>query len=297
MVFIAVADESSFTGAAKRLNRTVSVISYTVSRLEALLGVELFARISTKRPQLTAAGRAVLAEARVVAEAVDGLRASVSGLLQGLEAELDLAIDVMLPQKLVGQVLREFADAYPTVSLRLHVEALGGVAALVLGGQARIGISGPLPDGVENVERVRIGAVPMVPVAAAGHPLAHIPLVTPEEARRHVQLVLSDRSPLTEGRDFGVFSPKTWRVADLSAKHALLREGIGWGYMPHALIESDLAAEALSVLTMRDEPDGAYQLSGIWRRDKPPGPAAAWLLTRFEQLQIGMPSLSEGPRS
>src|SRR3546814_10490574 len=94
--------------------------------------------------------------------------------------------------------------------------------------------------------------------------------VPPGAARDHVQLVLSDRSRFTEGRDFSVISPRTWRLADLGAKHALLREGIGWGNMPLQLIESDLVSGTLVRLAMPDHPGGTYRFAGIWRRDRPP---------------------------
>ncbi len=93
--------------------------------------------------------------------------------------------------------------------------------------------------------------------------------------------MLTDRSPLTEGRDFGVLSRRTWRLADLSAKHALLREGIGWGNMPLAMVEADLASGALVRLACRTFPAASIALSAIYRRDTPPGPAASWLLQQF----------------
>ena len=65
-VFITVVDAGSFVGAAKRLGRATSVISYSIANLEAQLGLTLFDREATKKPQLTEAGQAVLAEARGV---------------------------------------------------------------------------------------------------------------------------------------------------------------------------------------------------------------------------------------
>ncbi|MEI4563247.1 LysR family transcriptional regulator, partial [Klebsiella pneumoniae] len=85
---------------------------------------------------------------------IDGLRAKVKGLLDGLEAEVHLAVDVMLPAQRLGKVLRAFAAAYPTVTLRLHVEALGAVVALVQEAQAVVGISGPLATGRVGIESV-----------------------------------------------------------------------------------------------------------------------------------------------
>lgn len=65
-------------------------------------------------------------------------------------------------------------------------------------------------------------------------------------------------------------SPKTWRLADLGTKHALLREGIGSDSMPLAMIAGDLMAGTLVRLPMPDHPGGTYRFSGIWRRHTPP---------------------------
>lgn len=67
-----------------------------------------------------------MAEARTIYGGVDGLRAKVKGLLQGLESEVHLALDVMLPASRVVDALKSFRAEFPTVGLRLQMEALGG---------------------------------------------------------------------------------------------------------------------------------------------------------------------------
>ncbi|WP_416051046.1 LysR family transcriptional regulator [Cupriavidus basilensis] len=280
-VFLTVVDVGSFAGAARKLSRATSVISYTIANLENQLGVALFDRKTTKKPQLTEAGRTVLAEARTVTMGIDGLRAKVKGLLQGLEAEVHLALDVMLPASRVVDALKAFREAFPTVALHLHMEALGAVTQMVLDRAAAIGVSGPLSSGVAGIERIRIGNVMLWPVAAPGHPLASGNPNPPGAARHHVQLVLSDRSALTRGMDFAVVSTHTWRLADLGAKHMLLREGIGWGNMPVPMVQEDLDAGRLVLLDLPDNHGNFYPFDAIYRTDTPPGPAAAWLIERF----------------
>ena len=130
-IFLAVVDEGSFNRAAKKLGRALSAISYGVATLEAQLGVTVFRREGSRRPELTDAGRALLPDARAIADDVDGLMARARGIRQGLETELSLAVDVMFPSSAVAAVLHQFQEVFPTVNLRLHVEALGAVAALV----------------------------------------------------------------------------------------------------------------------------------------------------------------------
>ncbi|NIJ59683.1 hypothetical protein FHS82_003544 [Pseudochelatococcus lubricantis] len=130
---------------------------------------------------------------------------------------MDIAVDVMLPADRLAMVLREFAAMFPTVAMRLHVEALGAVTAAVLEQKASIGISGTLAAGVEGVECIALGSVAMVPVAAPHHPLGRLERIAPGEACNHVQLVLTDRSHFTEGEDFAVLSLRTWRLDRFAA--------------------------------------------------------------------------------
>jgi DNA-binding transcriptional LysR family regulator len=122
----------------------------------------------------------------------------------------------------------------------------------------------------------------MIPVAAPGHPLAH-GKVSMARARDHLQLVLTDRSSLTEGRDFGVMAVKSWRLADLGAKHALLLAGLGWGNMPKAMVSDDIKRGRLVRLDMEAENDLSYRLHSLYRSDTPPGPSATWLMERLSQ--------------
>lgn len=287
-IFLAVVDEGSFNRAARKLGRAISVVSYAIANLEAQLGVRLFDREGSRRPQLTEDGKALLSDARTVADDVDVLLGKVRSLHQGLEAELALAVDVMVPSTVLAQVLREFQTMFPTVTLRLHVEGLGGVAALVLDGRATLGIAGPDVGDMPELDRQNIGSVELVPVAAPSHPLATSGPLAPGAVRKHLQLVLTDRSPLTEGKDFSVFSPRSWRLADLGAKHALLREGIGWGSMPRHMVGGDLASGTLVELVIPERPPLAYALNALWRRDTRLGPAACWSLDAFaERLRPG----------
>jgi hypothetical protein len=47
------------------------------------------------------------------------------------------------------------------------------------------------------------------------------------------------------GRGLRVIGTQTWRLTDLGSKHMLLKEGIGWGYMPEHTVVEDVAKGAL----------------------------------------------------
>lgn len=277
--FLAIVDHGSFAAAGRALGRATSVVSYAMAGLEEDLGVTLLDREGARRPKLTAKGAALLPDIRRMAEQADQLSARATGLRQGLEAELSLAVDVMFPMAQLTPILRDFADAFPVVPLKLQVEAMGATAAALEMGKADLAISGPLIGPSEGLARRWIGKVVLIPVAAPDHPLAQNPI--PGAAMQHLQLVLTDRSRRSEGQDFGVLSPSTWRLGDLSAKHALLREGVGWGNMPAHLIEADLHLGSLVRLALPESGDITYPLYLISRRDLASGPASQWLAERI----------------
>lgn len=282
-VFLAIVETGSFAGAARKLGRATSVISYAIANLETQLGVSLFARAGTARPTLTEAGRAMLPEARALAMALDGLIAKAHGLTRGLEAEVALVVDVMLPARKLVRALDEFRKAFPTVGLRLKVEALGAVTQDVLQGAVAFGLSGPLESPQDDLlVRGPAGSVRLLPVAAPDHPLANFAgPVRAGVAQDHVQLVLTDRSSLTQGRDYGVISLKTWRLADLGAKHALLLAGMGWGNMPKPMVNDDLKRGRLVELNIESPAPLVYPFHTVYRRDRPPGPAGSWLMEKL----------------
>ncbi len=282
-VFLMVVETGSFAAAARKLNRATSAVSYTIANLEQQLAVKLFDREQTRRPVLTQVGEAVLAKALVVSADVDDLRASIKSLLDGLEVEVTAVVDVMFPSARLVDAVKAFETNFPTVKLRLHVEALGAVSQLVQRGVAAVGFGGGPQSVGTGLEMISLGDVEMIPVAAPGHPLARVKDPKPGDARRHRQLVLTVRSHFDEGDNAGIFSADAWPLADLGAKHALLLGGVGWGNMPEPNVRDDIDVGRLVRLDLPDVGTGRYPLHAIYRIHNPPGPAASWLIRRFAE--------------
>ncbi|PIF78807.1 DNA-binding transcriptional LysR family regulator [Variovorax sp. 54] len=283
--FIAAADEGSFSAAGRKLRRAQSVVSQTLANLEAQIDVQLFDR-SARYPQLTEQGTALLAEARVVVNSMNGFKAKARTMAEGLEPELSVAVDVMYPMESLTVAVGLFRAAFPHTPLRLYVEALGAVIQPVLQGTCRLGIIGSMPVVPDAVEAEKLLDVPMVTVTGNAHPLARRKgLIRMRELEDHVQLVLTDRTSLSDGKTYGVFSPSTWRLADLGAKHAFLRAGFGWGHMPQAMVRHDLDTGALVQIQIENFQPRTPPIAmfAAYRKDSPPGPAGRWFLDQLKQ--------------
>ncbi len=283
-VLLAVVEAGSFSAAARRLRRVQSAISQAMANLEAQLDVAIFDR-STRIPTLTDPGRAIVGGARRVCGEVDGLRQLAAGMTRGLEAAVSLCVDSIFPLPALVELCRDFAAEFPTVALRVDTQTLSAVSSRVLAGAATLGVASPA-GVLPGLERSALAPIRMVPVVAAAHPLARTTgrLATARLAE-HVQIVLSERDD--EGvPDQGVLSPRTWRVADLHTKHALLREGLGWGNLPAYMVADDLRAGDLVALRPEAWGDDEHtlHLAAVHRPGAALGPAHRWVLGHLARL-------------
>jgi DNA-binding transcriptional LysR family regulator len=215
----------------------------------------------------------------------DEIKRQARDVGKGLEHELVLTIDSLFPVENLADALRVFASEFPSVKLRLNIEAMGAVQKEVLEGRSTLGIIGSLLHLPAGLIGDALQPISRLPVAARNHPLSkgsatnrlpHSLLLN------HIQILQSDRSELTEGRDFMTYTGRTWRVSDLVTKHFFLRAGLGWGYMPEHDIALDIADGVLSRLWiegLRDQ--NAVPLVVVRRRDRVLGPAAQWMLTQL----------------
>lgn len=285
-VFRQVAEKGGFSAAARAMHRAQSAVTYAVQKLEEQVDLPLFDR-GGYRPTLSEAGRALLPRAGRILEELEGFAAQARGIAGGLEPEVSLVAEAMYPMPRLVRVLSEFQREFPSVQLRIQVESLGATSEAVLDGRADLGVALEFAAAVlPDLDTVPMGHIELVPVAAPSHPLAKLRgKISLEALRDHVQLVLADRSKLTEGRDYSVFAVRTWRLADLGARHEMLLAGLGWGSMPRHMIEEDLKAGRLKRLDIR-RPGAHASLPRppivlARRKGKVLGPAGRWLAQRL----------------
>jgi len=284
-LFLSVAEQGSFSAAGRKLGRVQSAVSQGIANLEEELEVLLFDR-STRKPTLTEAGNSLLVDAQQIFEKVDALRVRAAGISEGLESELSLVVDTIVPASILVNLARAFQSTFPTVALRIHTETLNTVVALVLDGRCLVGLAGPVGLDAKNLRRRFVTNILTVPVVAKTHALATLAAPIPSSAfLDQTQIVISEHRKAS-GPDHNVLSPQTWRVAEAATKHALILAGLGWGKLPVEMVQDDLASGALVKLHLQEwgSQPTPIPLSSIIRTDTAPGPAAQWLLAYLDEL-------------
>ena len=282
-VLVAIDDSGSFSAAGRQLRRVQSAISHTVQALEEAQGVQLFDR-STRTPRMTAAGQALVEQARQVLRQAAVFERTAKAMAAGLEPALALAIDSFVPTEPVIRGLAGLRELYPDLAVTLFTEGIGAAERRVRDGSATLGLCALLPTLVQDLQAAVLTHVSLVPVAAPGHPLAtERRTLTRDVLAEHIQLILTD--PLQRpGPSFSVVSPCVWRFVDITRRLEFLLAGFGWGTMPKHLVQPHLDAGRLVALDVQDPGvlPGSIGLYAVHDRRRPLGVGARWLL---EELQ------------
>ena len=282
-ILVAVADAGSFSAAARTLGRVQSAVSQSIQTLETTLGIPLFDR-SHKTPRLTEAGRAVVDDARALIVGAGALRARAQGMADGVEPELTLAVDAMFPIPLLMESLKALRSAFPRLPATLFTEALGGAEQRLRDGAARLAICPVSPTRQDDLFAEFMTRIVMWPVVAVDHPLAALsgPL-TREALEPHVQLVLTDRTSLTQNFSGGIISRQIWRFADLSTRLDFLLAGFGWCNMPVHMVEDHVAAGRLKKLDVADRDEFSVPIYVVHERGRELGRAGRWLIADLRE--------------
>jgi DNA-binding transcriptional LysR family regulator len=147
--FVAVAEELHFGRAAERLHVVPSAVSQHVSRLERELGGRLFDRTS-RRVELTAAGRTLLREARHVLDAVQQARDETGLVIRASRGALSLASPPSARDEVALPALLTFEASSPEVAADLLELPSREVGRRVASGEVDAGFAW-LPDVTETV--------------------------------------------------------------------------------------------------------------------------------------------------
>jgi DNA-binding transcriptional LysR family regulator len=172
--FVEVAEQASFTEAARRLNRSPPAVTRAVAELEARLGVRLLTR-TTRAVAVTEAGQLFLAGAKRVLADLDDIEQAAAGRGHAAVGELRVTAPIVFGRLHLLPLVDQFLRRYPSVSVRLFLSDRP-IDLVEQGFDVALRI-GELTD--RSAIATRVGAVRPLVVAApsylAEHPAPAIP--------------------------------------------------------------------------------------------------------------------------
>jgi DNA-binding transcriptional LysR family regulator len=138
--FVAVAEDESFTAAARRVHVAQQVLSSQIRQLEDALGVQLLERTS-RGVALTPAGAAFLESAHATLAVLDRGVTAARNAARAISGELSVGLNVAAGGELPTTALAAFERAHPQVEVRLRTFDLAEPAAGLLNRSTDVALS------------------------------------------------------------------------------------------------------------------------------------------------------------
>jgi DNA-binding transcriptional LysR family regulator len=283
---VVVAEELSFTRAARRLHVVQSGVSSVIAALERELGTALFDR-DRHAVSLTEAGRALLPEARATLAAAQAAADAVAETTAGLRGTLSVGTMISTGPVDVPALLGRFHQSHPGVLVRLR-QAPGGsadMARAVAEGTldlALLSLPGESPAGVETWQ---LAQEPLVLICAPGHRLARSPGVSVEALGRETFVdhpvgwgtrAIVDRAFAAAGTDRQV----AFEVANYATVAGLVGNGLGLAFVPASAVAEMPGVAQVAV----DSPVLTWRIQVATAANRRPSAAARAFLDELRYL-------------
>ena len=245
-VFVAVAEEMSFTRAAQRQHVVQSAVSATLRNLERELGVELVSR-TTHQVALTDAGRLFLPEAQRTLAAAQEARHVLEQVRGGLRGTLRLG--VMLAESpgdpTPAKLIAAFTAAHPGVDVSVRLGVSADHAEDLRRGRLDLAFIALPPEDVTGVRLHRLVNCLMGLVVPAGHPLAGRDRVELSElaGEPFVETTPGWGTRIAADRAFlraGVRRTIRYELGDGMGVLDFVRHGLGVAISPPMIVPDDL---------------------------------------------------------
>ncbi|GAB4503884.1 MAG: selenium metabolism-associated LysR family transcriptional regulator [Anaerolineales bacterium] len=198
-VFLAAAEEESFSAAARRLHMSQSAVSQNIQNLEKTYGVELFIRRG-RSVELSEAGETILPTAREVINAARLLEDNLQNVNNEVGGELIIGCSTSAGKYLMPTLLSSFQRRYPAVLPRVKIMGRDSVVERLLNETIPMGIASKRLDH-RDLECVPLFEDRVILIVPPDHPWAKYgralpsdlldqPFITREESSGTCEVVM-----------------------------------------------------------------------------------------------------------
>jgi DNA-binding transcriptional LysR family regulator len=245
---VSVVESGGYAKAGEALHKSQSTLTYSIQKIEELLGVKVF-EIRGRKAVLTPTGEVLYRRGKTLVDEAARLEHAAGELAKGWEAEIRIAVEILFPTWLLVQCLGAFSAERPDTRIELFETVLGGTDEALAARRVDFAISPNLPAGFLGDPLMPLRAIC---VAAPSHPLHRLGRpATLEDLRQHRHIVIRD-SGIQRTRSAGFLNEQRWTVSHKATSlHAVLL-GHGYAWFPEDAIQGELQRGALVPIPLRE---------------------------------------------
>ena len=287
-MFKAVAEEGSFTAAAKRLHVSQSAISRQVILLEEELGGPLLHR-GARGVTLTSSGELLLSLAHRLNRDVKNVVAQIAETHDLLRGSLTIAGGMTVCLHVLPRVLRDYHKKYQGIDIKVVTGRNETILALLRGHEVDLALL-TLPIQDKDLEVIPVLKEEMVVVTAKNHPLAKQKSVDVDTLASYPQILYEEGSNTRRVQErLFAQTERTLNVAmeteNVEITKAMVGAGLGITLIPYAAIEREVRAGRLAIMRVRGQ--RLFRQAG-WvylKSDYVPPPVTA-MIELFDSLKL-----------
>ncbi|MFS1703959.1 LysR family transcriptional regulator [Alteromonas sp. AMM-1] len=287
-MFKAVVDAGGFNQAAEQVHKSQSSIHHAVQKLESALGLTLFIN-EGRRVSLTEAGELMYRRACYLLDEAHKVESVANSLKSGVETYLRIAVDIIFPPEMLYKALNKVSQNYPLLRIELMETVLNGANTLLKEGEVDLGIS-PFPFNSGFSED--LCEIDFIAVAHPSHPLHALGrLLTLEDLKGHRQIVVRDSSTDRKAESGWLGADQRWTVSHVRTSIDIIRQGLGFAWLPLAIIRNELDSGLLKPLPLDQGGVRKALLFLCFADGDRLGPAARSFLGELRYQTMSLPSI------
>lgn len=263
---LAIADNGlNITAAAEKLYTSQPGVSKQLKLLEEELGLQLFTRRGKSLGAVTAAGEQVIERSRLIMQEVENIRSLASDYYHEEEGTLSIATTHTQARYVLPEVIRQFRDKYPGVSLNLHQGTSEQIADMVNANQIDFAIATGAHDLFDNLMLLPSYHWDRKIVVPIGHELAELDRkLTLDDLAKHplVTYVFSFGGQSSLKRAFadkGLEPDVVFTARDADVIKTYVRMGLGVGIVASMAEDCDDQKDLVAL-----EAEGLFPRSTTW---------------------------------
>lgn len=257
-IFYTVAERGSFSAAAQALHMTQPAVTMQVQSLEDYFGTKLLQR-STKRIELTEAGRALMPYAQRSIDLIRDTDQAMSAFTTQLKGRLQLGSSLTIGEYILPRLLGPFGQEYPHISISLKVMNTSQIMEDILNHQLNFGlIEAPVNHPDMHMEAVMSDELRLI--VSRNHPLADRESVTLDEVMEYpfvlreqgsgTRLVMEDQ--LRKKKIDPASMKVIMELGSTGAVKSAVEAGLGVSFVSSSSVKHEVALDLIRMIKVSD---------------------------------------------
>ncbi|AZN42087.1 selenium metabolism-associated LysR family transcriptional regulator [Paenibacillus albus] len=257
-IFYTVAERGSFSAAAQALHMTQPAVTMQIQSLEDYFGTKLLQR-STKRIELTEAGRALMPYAKQSIELIRDTDMQMSKFTKQLKGRLQLGASLTIGEYILPRLLGPFGAEYPHIAISMKVMNTAQIMDEILNHQLNFGlVEAPVNHPDMQMEAVMSDELKLI--VGKSHPLAGSKEVELEDVMTYpfvlreqgsgTRLVMED---VLRAKHIDLSAMKiVMELGSTGAVKSAVEAGLGISFVSSSSVKHEIALGLIQTIPIRD---------------------------------------------